>query len=273
MKKVPIKIAKLIRRLILWLVVVFLLLVLLGFLFPGHHLGLGGYRVQSQINITTIARVMQSYRQDHEGHTPERLSQLVDLVKSSPNWFFLNCKYVNGNVSTNKLSQQDVIDRFSPYLFTALNDKRVLVYEAPNMWKYKYESVGYCLMSANPSNTEPEEVGRFSPSDFAARFQNGFKEMAVTSSVWQVQYRVDGAYKGYAQISEFTSAGSTQKTVLLPYTSPIYQFCKYQRAGISSRNIKSPYLTLLINGRMSSQRSSSGDEASINWIVGSDATW
>src|SRR5437879_2245795 len=54
----------------------------------------------------------------------------------------------------------------------------------------------------------------------------------------EVQYRVDG-HDGRAQLSVTTPDRTEQKTVSIPYASPIYEFYKLQRAGVSAQSLTS----------------------------------
>jgi len=220
--------------------------------------------------IRPIACLIQAYRQDHNGQNPERLSQLVDYSPTT-NIFYFRCRYGNTYAVQNADSQRDFVDLFSPFRFLVLNDKRVVVCEQSGIWPDG--SIGYCLMSADPTNIMPEEIGRFLAADFETRLLNGFREGAKSGPVWRVQYAIVGQ-DYHVRLSMMTPNGIEQKTVSTPFTSPTYEFYKFQKVSFSAQH-QSGSITakLLVNGRALVQDWNSGTNTTIDWIVGSSGSY
>lgn len=247
-----------------------LIVIILSLLFPGHGSRQTACRFNSINQIQDIAYLVQIYRQNHNGQNPDLLSQLVDY-SPTVDVFYLPCPYANSYAVTNLNAQRDFVDLFSPFRFLGLNDKRVVVCEQPGLWPDG--TIAYCVTSSDPTNMEPDEIGKFPATDFEIRLRGGFREGAKTGSVWHIQYRVDGQNKN-VQLSLITPSGKEQKTVSTPYTSPTYEFYKFQHVGFCAQHLnESDTAILLVNGRAMEQKWTTGTNISINWIVGSSCEW
>lgn len=232
----------------------------------------GGGQATSIQHIEQIAVAIHRYQQAHNGQTPQRLSELMDYVPTTTA-FYLRCDYANTYVSEDIDSQRDFIDLFSPYRFFMLKDRRVVVCEQPGMWVSK--TIGYCLMSADTTRLEPDEIGRFVPGDVEERIRSGFKEGAKSGAMWRVQFRVD-SHNGFARVSITKTDGVEHRTVSTPYLSPIYGCYKFQHIVVSARDLSNnegAVVTFLVNGKIITQSVSSGKDTVVQWIVGSSCTW
>jgi hypothetical protein len=247
----------------------FLIAVVLSSMFPGHGPGLRGCQAMSINRIKDIAYLIQTYRQNHDGRNPEHLSQLAD--NSTVSVFYFSCRYGNTYMVTNADARRDFVDLFSPYRFLVLNDKRVVVCEQPGLWPDG--TIGYCVTSADPANTEPGEMARFPAADFEMRLRNNFHEGAKTGSIWSVQYQLEGRDKDI-QLSMMTPDGIEKKMVSAPYTSATYEFYKFQQVSFSAQHQSGNITaTLLVNGKALTQHWTSGTNTAINWIVGSSCSY
>lgn len=236
---------------------------------PKGGLRMAGWRAMSVQQTMQIGAAVQSYRQNHGGQAPVRLSDLAAYVPSI-NVFYFNCRYVNTHIVTNASLQGTFIDVFSPYRLFGMHDHRMVVCEEPGMWEDG--TIGYSLISADPNKVIPDEFGRFPASDFEARLRDDFKEGVKSGGeVWQIQYRVEGRDRRI-NLSVKTPQGIEQKVITTPFVSLVYDFCKFQYAGVSADDLGGRgevIAKLLVNGRIRVQKWASGTNATISWVVGS----
>src|SRR5258708_18559299 len=117
---------KLLKRVVNGILIFFVLLILLGSLFPSFGPKRMGYHLMSWQWMEQIALAINQYRQDHDGTNAQKFSQLVPAYA---NWqvFFIKSKYNTSLcfIPTNVESHSELIDTFSPYSFVILRDKRI----------------------------------------------------------------------------------------------------------------------------------------------------
>jgi hypothetical protein len=123
------------KRVVSGTLILFLLLILSPLLFPISGLKEDGYHFLSWSNMKHIALAVYQYQLVHDETAPQKLSQLVPNYANSE-MFFLQSKYNTSLcfVPTNAEAHPELIDKFSPYSFVVLPDKRILVWERPGMW-------------------------------------------------------------------------------------------------------------------------------------------
>ena len=223
-------------------------------------------------NMRLIAGGIQAFQRAHSGESPSRLSEVVKYVPETAD-FYLHCPYANARMPETPSAAREFVDLLSPYRFIVMKDRRVVVFEQPEMWTDG--TIGYCLLGANANSPMIEQVGRFRSSDFGEYFRHGFRALSQSGAVWRVQYRVKG-HSARLRVVLQTPTGPEEKAISTPYASPTYDFYKFQHAGLSVQSLASNVdfsVTIVVNGNNWSQTWVSGDKTAINWIVGSSCGW
>jgi hypothetical protein len=124
-----------------------------------------------------IALAIDSFRRDHNGMAPSRLSELVPKYLPASELLF-NSKYSTSIVPANADGHPELVDIFSPYSFTILSDQRILVVENPSMWSDGLMSYFLFDSKGQPTNSsrvfQAFEKYHTTPEEFENRFSNGF---------------------------------------------------------------------------------------------------
>jgi hypothetical protein len=168
--------ASLSKRVISAAFILFFLLIILALLLPNSGLQKGGYHLQSWSNMKQIALAVYQYQLDHDGATPQKLSQL-DRKYVEPEQFFYQSKYNTSVcfIPANIESHPELIELFSPYSFVVLPDKRIIVWEHPGMWIDN--RMGYFVFPDDNRSSDIFQAFRsdiVTTEEFEKRFLAGF---------------------------------------------------------------------------------------------------
>ena len=141
------------------------------------YVGEKGYHFFSVARMQEIALAVDSYRRDHKGAAPSRLSELVPNYLSASKLLFYS-RYSTSIVPRNADSHPELVNIFSPYSFAILSDQRILVVEHPDMWPDGLMTYFVFDSKSQPTNSsqvfQAFEKCRITPEEFENRFSNGF---------------------------------------------------------------------------------------------------